>query len=262
MTTAPEPGVTEFLSVTNLSVHYGGVAALTDVSLSVTAGSLVGLIGPNGAGKTTFLDALSGFVPYSGSVTFAGRSFDRLRPHRRQRAGIGRTFQSLELYDDLSVLDNLLISASPSLKGVVPELFWGSPAAETPRVQELLDTFHLRPLAGELVTDLSQGQRKLVAVARALASDPLMVLLDEPAAGLDSRESRWLGEILRHVASGGTTLLLIDHDMDLVLGVCDIVHVLNFGHLIATGTPDAVRRDPDVIAAYLGSDDAVEHFVP
>jgi ABC-type branched-subunit amino acid transport system ATPase component len=250
---SPPAAAGPLLNVRNLSVHYGGVAAITDVSLSVSKGSLTGLIGPNGAGKTTFLDALSGFVGYTGSVEFEGRSFDRLRPHRRQRAGIGRTFQSLELYDDLTVLDNLLISASPSLKGIAPELLWGRAAEHTPRVEQLLDTFELRPFAARLVTELSQGQRKLVAVARALAGDPLMVLLDEPAAGLDSRESRWLGGILRRVSEDGTTLLLVDHDMSLVLGVCDVVHVLDFGELIASGPPDAVRSDAAVVAAYLGT---------
>lgn len=252
-TSLPSPGGDPLLTVTTLSVHYGGVAAITDVSLSVAKGSLTGLIGPNGAGKTTFLDALSGFVGYTGSVEFDGQSFDKMRPHRRQRAGVGRTFQSLELYDDLSVLDNLLISASPSLKGIAPELIWGRAPAPTPRVDELLDTFDLRPFATRLVTELSQGQRKLVAVARALAGDPLMVLLDEPAAGLDSRESRWLGGILRRVSESGTTLLLVDHDMSLVLGVCDVVHVLNFGELISSGTPDVVRADAAVVAAYLGA---------
>jgi branched-chain amino acid transport system ATP-binding protein len=238
--------------VKSVSVSYGGVSAVVDVDFDVAPGSLVGLIGPNGAGKTTLLDALSGFVGYTGSVTFDGKSLDHLAPHRRNHAGLARTFQTLELYDDLTVLDNLLISVTPSIAGLLPELFWGRRPKPSPRVEELLDTFNLRPVATEQVTELSQGQRKLVAVARALASEAKMVLLDEPAAGLDSRESLWLGDKLRQVCATGTTLLLVDHDMDLVLGVCEQVHVLNFGRLIASGPAAAVRADEAVIDAYLG----------
>jgi branched-chain amino acid transport system ATP-binding protein len=226
--------------------------------MSVTAGSLDGLIGPNGAGKTTLLDAISGFVGYTGTVQFDGRALDAQPPYRRQRTGLARTFQSLELYDDLTVMENLLISASPSLKGLASELLWGRPPKPTPRVEELLDTLNLRALALQSVAELSQGQRKLVAVARALASEPKMVLLDEPAAGLDSTESNWLGRILRQVSKSGTTLLLVDHDMSLVLGVCDVVHVLNFGELISSGTPDEVRSDSAVVTAYLGDSHAPE----
>jgi branched-chain amino acid transport system ATP-binding protein len=240
------------LSVKDLSVSYGGVSAVVDVDFDITPGSLVGLIGPNGAGKTTLLDALSGFVAYTGSVIFDGKSLDHLAPHRRNHAGLARTFQTLELYDDLTVLDNLLISVTPSITGLLPELLWGRRPKPSPRVEELLDTFNLRAVATEQVTELSQGQRKLVAVARALASEAQMVLLDEPAAGLDSRESLWLGEKLRQVCGKGTTLLLVDHDMDLVLGVCEQVHVLNFGRLIASGPAEAVRADDAVIDAYLG----------
>jgi ABC-type branched-subunit amino acid transport system ATPase component len=252
----PLPTTSPLLSVTGLSVRYGGVAAVVDVDLDVAPGSLVGLIGPNGAGKTTLLDALSGFAEYTGTVKFKGKTLDNLAPHRRNRAGMARTFQTLELYDDLTVLDNLLISVTPSVAGLLPELLWGRRAKPSPWVEELLDTFNLRDVASEQVTELSQGRRKLVAVARALASEAEMVLLDEPAAGLDSRESMWLGEKLRQVCASGTTLLLVDHDMDLVLGVCDLVHVLNFGRLIASGPADIVRADDQVIAAYLGRPDA------
>jgi ABC-type branched-subunit amino acid transport system ATPase component len=238
--------------VTDLSVHYGGVSALRGVNLDIKAGHLVGLIGPNGAGKTTLLDALSGFAPYRGQVRFGGRNLDGLPPHRRQRAGMARTFQSVELYDDLTVLENLMISVSPSVKGLLPELLWGHRARASARVEDLLDRFGLREHASKQATDLSQGERKLVAVARALASEAPLVLLDEPAAGLDSEESQWLGTKLKEICATGTTLVLVDHDMSLVLGVCDQVYVLNFGELIACGTPNEVRADEAVVAAYLG----------
>lgn len=243
------------LSVRDVSVSYGGVTAVQNVNLDIAAGRLVGLIGPNGAGKTTFLDALSGFVEYSGSVVFDGKSLDRRPPHRRQHAGLARTFQSLELYDDLTLFENLVISVSPSMRGLIPELLWGHRPKESARVEELLEIFNLQSVAHENVTALSQGQRKLVAVARALASSPRLILLDEPAAGLDTSESRWLGQQLRHICALGTTLLLVDHDMSLVLGICDEVNVLDFGKLIASGTPDEVRVDKAVIAAYLGTSD-------
>jgi branched-chain amino acid transport system ATP-binding protein len=240
------------LSVRDLSVSYGGVTAVQSVDLDVVPGALVGLIGPNGAGKTTFLDALSGFVDYSGSVVFDGKSLDRRPPHRRQHLGLTRTFQSLELYDDLTLYENLVISVSPSMRGIVPELLWGHKPKASERVDELVEIFKLQSFAHESVAALSQGQRKLVAVARALASSPRLILLDEPAAGLDTSESRWLGQELRQICERGTTLLLVDHDMSLVLGICDHVHVLDFGKLIASGTPEEIRTDPKVIAAYLG----------
>jgi branched-chain amino acid transport system ATP-binding protein len=240
------------LAVRGMSVSYGGVTAVNCVDLDVRPGSLVGLIGPNGAGKTTLLDALSGFVSYSGNVMFDGKSLDRRPPHRRQHLGLARTFQSLELYDDLTLYENLVISVSPSIRGIAPELLWGHRPKASERVDELVEIFKLQSFAHEGVAALSQGQRKLVAVARALASSPQLILLDEPAAGLDTSESRWLGQELRRICERGTTLLLVDHDMSLVLGTCDYIYVLDFGKLIASGRPEQIRTNPAVIAAYLG----------
>jgi branched-chain amino acid transport system ATP-binding protein len=245
-------GPSALLSVRGLSVSYGGVAAVKDVDMDVASGSLVGLIGPNGAGKTTLLDALSGFANYTGRVVFDGTSLDNRPPHRRQKAGMARTFQSLELYEDLTLFENVALGVSPSMKGLLPELVWGRRPRASDRVDQLLEIFQLGAVAHEGVTALSQGQRKLVAVARALASDPRLILLDEPAAGLDTAESGWLGQQLRRVCAGGTTLLLVDHDMSLILGVCDYVYVLDFGQIIASGTADQIRVDKAVIAAYLG----------
>jgi ABC-type branched-subunit amino acid transport system ATPase component len=237
----------------DITVRYGSVVAVDGVSLRVHSGSIVGLIGPNGAGKTTFIDALSGFVPAGGRVELAGARIDGLPPHRRQRRGVSRTFQSLELFDDLTVEQNLLASRPAPSWAVTKEILLGR-SAQVPRyVDELVDRFELGSYRHETVTNLSQGHRKIVTIARAMASEPAVLLLDEPAAGLDSTESRWLRDHLVGVAAGGTAILLVEHDMDLVLSACHHVYVLDFGRLIADGTPAEVSRHPAVTAAYLGS---------
>jgi branched-chain amino acid transport system ATP-binding protein len=219
------------LRVNDLTVSFGGVRAVDAVSFDVDAGSLHGLIGPNGAGKTTTLDALTGFVPHAGRVEFDGRDLGHLAPHERAGAGLVRTFQSLELFDDLTVRENCLVAGT-----------------DAP-----LNDLGLVDLADRLPRELSLGHRKLVALARALAAEPRMVLLDEPAAGLDSDEAAQLAERLRAVVAGGVTILLIDHDMGLVLGVCDHVTVLDFGRVLAAGRPGEIRADSKVIDAYLGA---------
>ena len=245
--------MTAVLETRDISVSYGGVQALEGVGLEVQEGSLVGLIGPNGAGKTTFVDALTGFTSHSGNFVLDGRSLDGLAPHERARLGLARTWQSTELFDDLSIHENLAVaSRRPSLGEVVREL---ASASEIDRAasDEALALLELGWAADAMPGDLSQGQRKLVGVARAIAMGPRLLCLDEPAAGLDSGESRELGQRLRRLADGGTSMLLIDHDMGLVLGICDQIFVLEFGKLIAAGPPDEVRRDPRVVGAYLGS---------
>lgn len=242
------------LDVSGLRVTYGGVVALDDVDLRVDEGAIVGLIGPNGAGKTTFIDCLTGFTSAaSGHVTFDGSPFTDLAPHERARRGLVRTFQSLELFDDLSVRENLLVGAG------VPS--WRSTLADAFRLQrhrheavdEVLDLLGLAEFAAEPPTTLSNGQRHLVALGRALAAKPRLVLLDEPAAGLDPTETDALQALLARIPALGSTVLLVDHDMSLVFGVCDALHVLDFGRVIAQGTPAEVRADPTVVAAYLGT---------
>lgn len=226
------------LTVDRVSVKYGNVTAVDDVSFELRAGEIVGLIGPNGAGKTTLVDAICGFVPATGRVTAGDVRLDRMSPHRRARAGLGRTFQDIELYDDLTVAENLKVAAGRSPDG----------AAE-----HALELLGITDLADVAAADLSQGQRQLVSLARVLAGEPRVALLDEPAAGLDTAESQWLGARLRAAQTSGTAMLLIDHDMDLVLGVCDRVIVLDLGAVIASGTPDEIRTSDKVVEAYLGS---------
>jgi branched-chain amino acid transport system ATP-binding protein len=245
--------VSAVLSTTALSVHFGGVRAVDEVDVVVEEGQLVGLIGPNGAGKTTFVDAITGFVRYTGRAELDGRDLAGLPPHARARRGLARTWQSTELFDDLTVRENLTVAAErPSFLSLAAELVGrhagGHPAAE--RALELLD---LGSIAEAMPAELTQGQRKLVGVARAIAMEPRLLCLDEPAAGLDTHESENLGQRLRQIANAGTTTLLIDHDMGLVMTICDRITVLEFGKVIAAGPPDEVRRDPRVVTAYLGS---------
>jgi branched-chain amino acid transport system ATP-binding protein len=240
------------LRTRGLSVRYGGVHALSDVDLEVGQGRLVGLIGPNGAGKTTFIDAVTGFARSSGTVELDGTDISRLRPHIRSGRGLVRTWQSIELFDGLTVAENVGVAAShrPGIALLADTL--RPPRDLGPAVATALSAVGLDHRAGTQAADLSQGERKLVGVARALAGGPRVVCLDEPAAGLDSRESRELGLRLRAVVDAGTSMLLVDHDMALVLDVCDTVVVLEFGRVIAAGTPEQVRNDPAVVAAYLG----------
>ncbi len=250
---APEGCVmTPALVTRGLSVSYGGVQALVDVELDVARGQVVGLIGPNGAGKTTLIDAVTGFTPHRGTVMLNGHDLAGVAPHERARRGLRRTWQSAELFDDLTVAENLVVAGSSgSLWGLARRSLRRSKhdAADPAAV---LDRLGLAALADARPDQLSQGRRKLVGVARSLMGEPDIVLLDEPAAGLDSEESEELGAHIRVLADNGPGMLLVDHDMGLVLSVCDHVVVLDFGRVIASGTPATVRADSDVIAAYLG----------
>jgi branched-chain amino acid transport system ATP-binding protein len=247
--------VTPLLTVDALRVTYGGVTAVDDVDLTVEAGTVVGLIGPNGAGKTSTIDALTGYTaPAAGRVAFDGHDITRLRPHERARRGLARTWQSVELFDDLTVEENLLVASQRM--GVLQALRdLLLPIGRHPRedVDRALELCGLTDVAGRSPRELSHGRRKLVGVARALAQRPRLVLMDEPAAGLDTDESIELGEHLKALPAEGVTVLLVDHDMGLVLSVCDQVVVLDFGQVIARGTPAQIRNDDAVIGAYLGS---------
>ena len=244
------------LETKNLTVTFGGLNANDGVDIVVPTGSFVGLIGPNGAGKTTFIDAITGFVPMSaGSAVFDGKSLDGVAPHNRAKRGMVRTFQSLELFEDLSVEDNLYAAAdNPPWWGFLADMVWPTRAGKNNAVELAIEVMELDEYRDALPRDLSHGQRKLVGVARALAADPKLILLDEPAAGLDTAESQLLGRRLRGFLDHDMTVFMIDHDMGLVLSVCDFIYVLDFGRIIAEGTPQEIRENPEVIKAYLGEE--------
>jgi branched-chain amino acid transport system ATP-binding protein len=241
--------MTDLFRAEGLSVSYGGARALRDATVRVGEGELVGLIGPNGAGKTTFIDACCGFVSANGRVLLDEEDLTSLPPFRRARRGIARTWQSGELFNDLSVRENLLV-ATPARRASTSGDGRGGTDAD--RIANALERVGLADVEDRTAGELSTGQRKLVGVARALAGSPRLVFLDEPAAGLDTHESIALGQRLRSIADNGVGLLLVDHDMGLVLSTCDTVVVLDFGRVIARGTPQQIRDSDVVVAAYLG----------
>jgi ABC-type branched-subunit amino acid transport system ATPase component len=244
------------LKVENLSVSFKGNRALSGLNLEAAEGTVVGLVGANGAGKTTALDAITGFVDSTGSVRFDGHELSKRPAHARAQAGLSRTWQGTQLFEDLSVKENLLVGVpGHSMRDTLASFsrrFREAAVAELARQLAALG-LEVDSLLGRPASDLSQGERKVVGLCRALAARPRMLFADEPAAGLDSDESKDLGAVLRRLAARGITTLLVDHDMGLVLTACDYIYVLDHGLLIAQDTPDEIRRNPDVLASYLGS---------
>lgn len=251
--TIREVGDRPALEVKELSVHYGGVRALEKVNLTVRPGTIHGLIGPNGAGKTSLLDAITGFAQYEGAVCVDGRPVDDLAPHRRHQEGVSRTWQSGDVFTDLTVLDNVLVAAEPGRWGDLYRDVVGKSTSDVRRVAAALNLLGIADLAHRNADEISTGQLKLVGVARALAASTAVLLADEPAAGLDTDESRTLGERLRAIADTGVAVVLIEHDLPLVMSICDEITVLDFGQVIAHGSPQEVSVDPTVLAAYVGS---------
>lgn len=243
------------LEIEDLVVRFGGVTAVNGVSMTLRPGCISGLIGPNGAGKTTVIDAVTGLVqPASGAILLDGVDVTRHSTYRRARAGVSRSFQSLELFESVTVRENLL-AASEAQDGAayVTDLVWPRKPEFAPAAVAAVREFGLEDQLERRPADLSYSQRRLVAIARAVASQPSVLLLDEPAAGLDEMQAREIAALVRRLAtSWGIAVLLVEHDMHFVMSVCDDITVLDFGRQIAQGTPEAVRADPSVIAAYLG----------
>jgi branched-chain amino acid transport system ATP-binding protein len=246
------------LEVAAVSKRFGGINALEAVSLEVEPGEAVGLIGPNGAGKTTLFDCITGVLrPDSGKVRFAGERIDHLPIYRRARLGMGRTFQRIELFAGMTARDHLLV-AERERSGdgrLWKDLLWrGAPAAdEIKLVDTMIAELGLGPFADAAIESLSLGQGRLVELGRALIAEPKLLLLDEPSSGLDTRESSALAEVLNDVRHRhGTAVLIVEHDLDLVHAVAERVYVLDFGHLIASGTLSDVLADATVRTAYLG----------
>ena len=247
------------LSVQGASKRFGGLQALADVNLEIARGHVHGLIGPNGAGKTTCFNVITGlYQPDSGSFALDGRPYSPSAPHEVARAGIARTF----LFGEMSALENVMVGRHVRThQGVLGAILRHRAARDEEqaimaRAMELLDFVGIPDLAHRTARHLSYGDQRRVEIARALATDPLLLALDEPAAGMNATEKDGLRALLHQIRSGGTTILLIEHDVKLVMGLCDRVTVLDYGKVIADGTAAEVQKDPAVIAAYLGSEAA------
>ena len=256
------------LEIRDVTVQFGGLTALDGVSLTARPRQITGIIGPNGAGKTTLLNTACGFVkPQSGTVSFDGRVLNGLRTHRLAGLGIARTLQGVGLFPGLSVAENVMIGATPSARAGVWTALFGLPRSDRDerRLREqavaALDRLGVADLADRMPDTLSYGLRKRVALARALAAQPRLVLLDEPASGLPENELPELGELIRDLAAEAG-VVVIEHRMDLVMSVCDTIYVLDFGKLIASGPPAEIQANPAVTAAYLGADDTTESGTP
>ena len=242
------------LHVDDVVVKFGGITAVNHANFEVEPGTITGLIGPNGAGKTTCFNVISGLQrPTSGRVRFRGHDVTRAPVHRRARRGMGRTFQRLEAFGSLTVRDNVRVAAD--IHAGLGGLLTSSLKSSRGEVDQLLDRLGILAHAEDRADSVPTGVARMLEVARALACKPQLLLLDEPSSGLDEFETDAFGETLTKLAAEGMAILVVEHDMDLVMGVCDQIHVLDFGYVIASGTPAEIRADTRVQEAYLGYSD-------
>ena len=252
----------ELLKTTYVSKMFGGLKAVSDFDVYLNQGELIGLIGPNGAGKTTAFNLLTGvYQPTSGTITFDGKSLLGMKPYQITQHGIARTFQNIRLFSELSVLDNVKIAYHSHVKyGLLEAVFrigryFQEEQEVTEKSLELLKIFKLADKAYETAKNLPYGAQRRLEIARALAAQPKLLLLDEPAAGMNPQETQELMEMIRWIRSQfGLTILLIEHDMSLVMGICERIYVLEYGQIIAHGVPEEIKHNPDVIRAYLGGE--------
>jgi branched-chain amino acid transport system ATP-binding protein len=251
------------LEVRSLSRSFGGLKAVNEVSFAVEQGEIKSVIGPNGAGKTTLFNLISGMLPCdSGIVLQNGREITRLQPHRIAELGISRTFQTTKLFSRMTVLENVMVgrhsrTKAGFLSGVLNLPWtWKEEREIRERSMELLDALGLSEAAGELASNLPFGRQRLLEIARALATEPSLLLLDEPAAGLNIYETREMADLVLKIRGWGITVLLVEHDMSLVMDISDEIVVLNYGRKVAEGRPAEIQRDPEVIRIYLGGDHA------
>ena len=251
----------ELLKAENVSEVFGGLKAVSDFDFHINPGELVGLIGPNGAGKTTAFNLFTGvYQPTTGTIMFDGKSIVGLKPYEITQRGIARTFQNIRLFSELTVLENVKIAFHFHVKYGLLEsvLRIGRYFREEEQIEaesmKLLKIFHLEDKADEVAKNLPYGAQRRLEIARALAAKPKLLLLDEPAAGMNPQETKELMEMIRWIRQEfGLTVLLIEHDMSLVMGICERIYVLEYGMVIASGTPDVIKNDPEVIRAYLGA---------